>query len=1036
MKNLAKKIYIPFLIITLLFTLFSHTVKAAENNHKVLLINSYHPAFPTFYNQIEGIKSVFDTANIELDVEFMDSKRFIDEENTYLFKNYLSYKLKNTSPFDAIIASDDNALIFVLENQDSLFRNIPIIFCSVNDINNALNQNHNPIITGVVEAVSMKETLALMLNLFPDADTLYAIVDKAPSGQGDLRTFFSHQDHFKKVKFIELSLANKTFQEFETELQHITPNNPVLLLSAYCDKNNKPVSFYESLRLIKTNLKAPLFHLWYHGMGKGILGGKLISHFEQGKKAAQIVCRIFSGEDISSIQVLNDSPNIYAFDYNELQKFNIDKTQLPESSTIINVPQSFYTKHKKLISGILVLIAFLVSFVILLSFNIMNRKKAAIKLQQQNKEYAALNEEYQCQNEELLESIEKHKEAEDKFKVITEQAGDGITVADLEGNYVFVNSSFCKMSGYSKNELLSTTALNMKANRQNREGVTHFTPILQTKPLKAKLIKKDGTEYIVEIVSKNIKINGVSYVLETIRDITEKEEQQNEIKIAKQKAEENEAWFKAISVQALEGITVADHNGNYVFTNSAYEKMTGYSSAELKKKNAVDMLAYPEGVTINPKNYGVFQEYILKRKDGTTFPIEIIVSPIQVGEMKYLSGILSDITQRKKNELELLQAKEKAEESNQLKTEFIHNMSHEIRTPMNGILGFSEFLLDEQLSAEKRKQYVKIVQSSGNQLLHIINDILEISRLETKQVPIIKGNVCLNDLLIEQFNLFNTKVKEQNLSLYLNKPLTDKQSTITTDKSKLIKILSNLIENAIKFTNDGFIELGYKLSHSNKKMEIYIKDTGIGIAKTQHEAIFNRFSQADKNLSKNNGGLGLGLSIAKENAELLGGTIQINSEIGQGSVFTVTIPYTPVQESFPKSSKNNAERLLPQTKKYTVLIAENKEVNFMYLDILLKKLDPNIQTIHAKNGKEAFDYCKNENSIDLVLMDIKMPIMSGIEATKKIKKIKPELVIIAQTAYSTEDDRNLSIEAGCDDFISKPIQEDTLKKVLIEYRKK
>ncbi|MDY8137332.1 ATP-binding protein [Aquimarina sp. 2201CG5-10] len=380
---------------------------------------------------------------------------------------------------------------------------------------------------------------------------------------------------------------------------------------------------------------------------------------------------------------------------------------------------------------------------------------------------------------------------------------------------------------------------------------------------------------------------------------------------------------------------------------------------------------------------------------------------------------------------ELVIAKENAEESDRLKTNFIRNISHEIRTPMNGIVGFSEFLNNPDLTAEESKEYTRIIINSGKQLMSIIEDILEISRLRTKQI---KVNVEKTNLIIlfQTLNsIFIMKAQEKGVSLQLDNRLPDDQKLVLIDKSKLHKILSNLLSNAIKFTNEGSVTMTCKIKE--ELLVISIEDTGIGINPRDQELIFKSFSQSEKEISKNYGGLGLGLTIAKENATLIGGHISFKSILDQGTTFTVTLPHNPIQSNIVRTSSKFKNKL-PESEKHIILIAEDGDVNFLFLKtILIKMTDYEFVVHRAKDGKEAVSLCENNLNIDLVLMDIKMPVMNGYDATKHIKRMRPGLPVIAQTAYSTEEDIQRALDAGCDDFISKPVDRNILKPILKKY---
>lgn len=557
----------------------------------------------------------------------------------------------------------------------------------------------------------------------------------------------------------------------------------------------------------------------------------------------------------------------------------------------------------------------------------------------------------------------------------------------------------------------------------------------------AEFLRVDGKE--LTTILKLAKIDNRGKVIVSITDITALKEAEKELLHAKQQVEKSdERYALAVSATNL-GIWDWDVTTNQVYYSKLWKAQLGYEENELGNKfnlwenylhpdDFKEKTLYFENYFKNPKGQYI-SEFRLKHKNGSYIWVHSRAEVLknEKGEVIRMFGSHRDITTLKKTQLELQEqnekliiAKEKAEESDHLKTEFLNNMSHEIRTPMNGILGFSQMLSEPNLDIKKRNNFVNIIQNSGNQLLQIIDDILEISKLGTKQVKVIDEEVCLNDVLLELFSIFDIKAKENRTPLYLKKSLSDKQSTITTDKTKLNKILGNLIENALKFTSTGFIEFGYRLKNVNEQLllEIYVKDTGIGIKEEYHEQIFERFAQAEKELTKKVGGLGLGLSIAKENTELLGGKISLNSQLNGGSTFFITIPFTPVYD---------VEEDLVISDKITILIAEDEEVNFMFLETILNdKMELNCNIFHAKNGVEAVELCENHPEIDVILMDLKMPILNGFKATSKIREFRPNVPIIAQTAYSTIEDKEKAFQAGCNDFISKPIDKDLLKDII------
>lgn len=391
------------------------------------------------------------------------------------------------------------------------------------------------------------------------------------------------------------------------------------------------------------------------------------------------------------------------------------------------------------------------------------------------------------------------------------------------------------------------------------------------------------------------------------------------------------------------------------------------------------------------------------------------------------------VTERTK---ELVKAKEQAEESDRLKSAFLANISHEIRTPMNGILGFAELLKMPGITGEQQHEYISIIKKSSDRMLNIINDIVDISKIESGQVKIALCETNLNEQIDFIYNRSDEACKNKGLELVCKKALLLKDAVIKTDQEKIKVILSNLIKNAIKYTDRGTIEFGYTIAtaetlHATSLLTVqfYVKDTGIGIPKDRQQAIFERFVQADIADTRAFQGAGLGLSISKAYVEMLGGKIWVESEEGKGAAFYFTIPvHTLSLTKIELGAAAMPPEQLSRAGNLKILIAEDDEASEILLAILVKKYGREILKSHT--GPETIRICRLNPDIDLVLMDIQMPELNGYEVTRQIRQFNRDVVIIAQTAFGLSGDREKAIEAGCNDYISKPLSEALLNELI------
>ncbi len=612
-------------------------------------------------------------------------------------------------------------------------------------------------------------------------------------------------------------------------------------------------------------------------------------------------------------------------------------------------------------------------------------------------------------------------------------------IYDLETlKFLEVNQAAILHYGYSREEFLSMTIKEIRPPEdvplllENVATTTH--PYNDAGIWRH--IKKDGETIYVNIKSHKVLFNKRNARHVLANDITDIKKAQDALADSEQKFRhlfENHSAVKII---------IDPEDGRIADANEAAAKFYGYTREQLTNMyifdiNTLDKEALDNEVNQVVEKKKILFEFVHRKSDGTLTDVEVFSSRIRISGKYFLHSIVHDITEKKKAKeqvekmvQELIAAKTKAEESDHLKTAFLANMSHEIRTPMNGILGFMELLKQPGLSGDQVDEYINIVKTSGERLLSTINDIVDIARIESGQIFLSESGVDLNNLLTEQYKFFKHEAANKGLKLSISSLLNDEDKLIMADSAKLQSIIINLIKNAIKFTKSGSISFG--VIKSDKWLIFNVTDTGKGIPAERKSKIFERFIQADVSISRDYEGSGLGLSISKAYVELMGGNIEVESEVGKGSVFIFKIPYKSTDYiKKPEVHTSKAEDPCHLPEGLNIVIAEDDEISYIYLSRMLKKYKVNL--IRVYNGQEAVQECLSNPDISLVLMDIKMPIMDGCEATRIILSQKPDLPIVALTAFALSDDKENALNCGCVDYLSKPVNKETLLKAISKY---
>jgi len=624
--------------------------------------------------------------------------------------------------------------------------------------------------------------------------------------------------------------------------------------------------------------------------------------------------------------------------------------------------------------------------------------------------------------------------SEEKHRIIFQNIQDVYFEMAPDTTILEVSPSVSKISQYKREDLIGKSIDHLVVDEKIKN--TFLKLLFEKGELKDFDVPLRDKDDRLLYCSVNIKIKKGSdgtplKAIGSLRDITER-------KLAREHISKLE---RAVE-QSPSSVVITDLDGNIEYVNPRFTEITGYTREEalgqnprVMKSGAHDREFYKHLWDAIRSGNEWRGEFLNRRKDGSTFWEMASISPVRndLDQITHYIAIKDDISERKNIEQQLLEAKEKAEESDRLKSAFLANMSHEIRTPMNAILGFSEILQHEGIQPEDRQEYIKLINDKGNDLMNIISDLIDISRIEAGDMKLVKTHIRINDMILELFEQVKKEkaLKGKDEVQVRYQILEEAEYTILSDKNRLKQVFNNLLGNAMKFTNEGYMELGYEIM--DEHVRFYVKDSGIGITTENQKVIFERFRQEDNSYTRKHGGTGLGLAISKQIVELLGGEIGVESKPEQGADFYFTLPLEQTAKPLPSVEKVDLQRYQNNLKLATkkILIAEDDSSNYMFLESLLRSTEAEV--IWARNGLQAVEIHAGRDDIDLILMDIRMPEMNGLQATEKIRSLDKDIPIIALTAFAFADDREKSVEAGCTEHLTKPVKIEELKRVLQKY---
>ena len=1010
---------------------------SVNSSNYLLIINSYTEAAPWSFRMISAITEYAQNSpQLALYTEHMNMLMMDTDSTLNEFRQAVLEKYKRHSPRMLILLG--NSSMILRDDFRKMWGNIPIILCAEEDYIGPkefylqkkpveltartpiadMAQSYN--LTFLHSNFYIKENIDLICRMTPDIKNFIFIGDERQNNQTYNMVI---KQELKKshpnINYQFISPRKMQTNHLLDTLYTVDPKTTGILFSSWFYKHTFAgnTSLVTNSHLLVSTTSAPLFSLGMMTIkdnAGGIIGGYIYDQHVYSQKIIQTIQSILNGKQASEIPFYEPSDAAPTINYNVLLRKGMSPYLCPPGTIFFNKPPTFWEQYGYFILGTIVCFILLALF---FQYRISHLNKLK-KIQQKE-----------------IDTMTSYKNLINNMPILYMQEE---LIMNEEGTpielvYRNVNAHFEK-SFFRKEDVVGK-----KASEIFPESMPEFLHFTKMSLAENKAItfpyyfKQIDTFY--DVVLKGTHHNNIVDIF--CLDSTELHKAQQKLSATNNKlamaldVANIVPWkwdlrSKTILCDINRPIELSTNDKDVNEEQLAVPDSQYFSKIFKEDRKRVEK-AYDD--LIEGRSDKVREEYRVINVQNNIHRIEWVEAQAAVetrdenGKPLTLVGSSLVITTRKKMEMELTTARDRAEESNRLKSAFLANMSHEIRTPLNAIVGFSGILAstDEE---EEKQEYVSIIENNNTLLLQLISDILDLSKIEAGTLEFQYSNIDLNKMLNELTSSLQLKIKSEKVQLTCH--LAEKNCFIHTEKNRLSQLLINLISNAIKFTTEGYIRFGYELR--GKEIYFYVSDTGCGIPKDKQKSIFGRFVK----LNSFEQGTGLGLSICQTLVEHMGGTIGVDSEEGKGSTFWFTLPYKAAIAVEESIKKEEIQPISIEKNKFTILIAEDNESNYKLFASILKG---EYQLIHAWDGQEAVEMFKQYNP-QIILMDINMPVMDGYEATKEIRKYSAKVPIIAITAFAYASDEQRVMESGFDGYMPKPINARLLKAQLTEIMQK